>query len=173
MKTKRYLFLLAFLFLLSNMAKAQTISRQSIGSYGAGGTINGRDFSQTIGQPYSTVVYNDADILINPGFQQSSYFGILKNAQNDLEDKKSLNEDYHNLKIYPNPAHDKIHIVTEFERGFLQVVNMQGKRILRKKISSVSSASINCSDWISGPYIILLFDESTDTHYTTKILISK
>ncbi|MEF8810589.1 MAG: T9SS type A sorting domain-containing protein [Bacteroidales bacterium] len=177
MKNKHFtgcLLLLAILPFLSITGEAQTIARQNIGIYGAAGTIeNAGIISQTIGQPYSTITYNEGGIRINPGFQQSAYLGNLKNTQNDLEDKKSSNKDFQELKIYPNPARDIIHIETVIERGSLQVFNMKGKKILSKEISYSGSDPIHCRDWANGLYMILVFDKANQANYSTKVLISK
>ena len=172
-KYKAVFLILIFLSLLSFKTEAQTIARQTIGSYGSSGTINGASFSQTIGQPYATNIYGESGFRINPGFQQSGYFASLGDKQENKEEKNSLKKEYYNLEIYPNPAKNKIHVSTRIEKGFLEVFNMQGRRILTKKNFYTSSKPINCTNWTDGAYMILIYDKTMNKHYKAKVLISK
>ncbi len=170
-----FLFLLVTMILLSTLSSAQGVLRQNIGSLGTSKTKDGSfsSVSQTIGQPYSTVIFQNGAFFVNPGFQQSLYFANQKNNQNNSENNGTLKKTYHDLKIYPNPATDNIYFDTKIKKGSLQVYNMQGKQILTKKIYYPYSAPVNCSSWISGPYMILVYDKSENKHYKAKVLISK
>jgi hypothetical protein len=176
MKTNRkkaFLFLLMLLSFLSFTTTGQTIVRQSIGSYGASGSIQGAHISQTIGQPYATGIYADAVVGVSPGFQQS---GLWLSQSNDRErptEKSFGDRDQQNIKVYPNPASHHLYIDARIEQGEVTIFDMQGKTILGTQISDPYAHRIDCSDWKSGIYMIKVYDPSTSTSTKTKVLISK
>ncbi|MBS3777616.1 MAG: T9SS type A sorting domain-containing protein [Bacteroidales bacterium] len=170
---KEFLFLLILLSFFSFTVRGQAIARQSIGSYGAGGSIEGAAFSQTVGQPYSTGIYADNVVGINPGFQQSGLLLNQTKGKEEQKEKTATNKDYKDLKVYPNPASSDLYIDTHMEQGDLKIFDMQGRKILDKRITDPYSYPVNCSDWNSGLYMIKVYDKSTDTHYRAKVLISK
>ncbi len=167
--------LLLIMILFSTPGAAQEVARQNIGSLGSSGTMNENTsfVSQTIGQPYSTVVYSNDGLSVNPGFQQSLYISNLKNNQNESENNGTLRNTYLDLEIYPNPATDNIYINTKIKKGSLRVYNMQGRQILSKQVSHPYSEPVDCSSWIGGPYMILIHDKSENKHYKAKVLITK
>jgi hypothetical protein len=57
------------------------------------------------------------------------------------------------LKVYPNPAHDILHIETQYLAGVLEVFTLEGKLILNRDFrSSDGKADIIISEWPRGIY---------------------
>lgn len=57
------------------------------------------------------------------------------------------------LKVYPNPAHDILHIEPQYLAGVLEVFTLEGKLILNRDFrSSDGKADINISEWPRGIY---------------------
>ena len=86
-----------FLFSFTDVF-GQEIKRQSIGSYGSGGSAGSIFVNQTVGQPFFTMAYNSSQLALTPGFQQPLTYAVEKS--------ESLSS-APGLEIFPNPASNK------------------------------------------------------------------
>jgi len=157
-------FLSVVLFFVTLQSEAQTIKRQSIGSYGSSTLSEGVLIRQTIGQPYFTAGYYGDEMGIRPGFQQPPNFSLVL-----------INSTFNfSLDVYPNPAAYSVTIESSdvINNALLQVVDMNGKQILNEKVAELKSYLINCELWSSGFYFITLYDEQQNK-YSSKLIITK
>jgi len=154
-------FLLLFVTLQS---EAQTIKRQSIANYGSSTFFEGVLIRQTIGQPYFTAGYYGNEMKIRPGFQQPPNFSLeLINSTFNLS-----------LNVYPNPAAYSVTIESSdvINDAILQVVDINGKLILKEKVPELRSYLISCEAWPNGFYFVTLYDKHQNK-YSSKLIIAK
>jgi Secretion system C-terminal sorting domain len=144
---------------------AQSIKRQAISSYGSAGVVGSVLISQTAGQAFNTTVSSE-NTTISPGFQQPNIFSLEEISAPAV---KNLN-----VLVYPNPATSSITIASneEIENSIIQVTDMNGRFILSQKVQNLSSHNINCASWISGVYLITIFDSMKNSK-TLRLIISK
>lgn len=64
--------------------------------------------------------------------------------------------------VFPNPAHDKLHIIANTGEGLkmLAVVDQWGRQMMRVQPMSGVNASIDCALWPRGLYVLTVTDES-------------
>lgn len=75
-----------------------------------------------------------------------------------------------NLKLYPNPAHDYLHINTQIEEGFeIQLLNSNGATILTEKIKNSDRCTLNLAAIRSGVYFVKITSQNIVA--TKKIII--
>jgi hypothetical protein len=148
---------------------AQSIQRQSIGTFGANMVSGGILVKQTVGQPYATNTYYQNGIGFQPGFQQS-----FVAASPSPVTARQLVQPGLSLKVYPNPAAYSLRIESEeaIGHGVLKVVDNNGRLIVNEKVSELKSHSINCESWANGLYLISVTDER-NISYSSKLIISK
>lgn len=158
--------MLLFLLVLPGVLCAQSIKRQSIGSYGSSGTTDMQIRGQTIGQPFSTSTYSDNKLGITPGFQQpESYIKYPhKNMNSTLE-----------VVISPNPAYSSFSLVAKEETDNAQVLisNVNGETILEKEVLKLNTLHIDCSTWQPGIYCIRINIPKKGNLFNSKIIILK
>lgn len=82
-------------------------------------------------------------------------------------------EEYLNpVKVWPNPATDKISIKIENnKKGLIKIYSNLGQEKYKKNISEANIIDINISDWNKGIYIIRFMDNSKYI-YTKKLVIN-
>lgn len=144
----------------------QGIKRQSIGSYGSGGSAGSIFVNQTVGQPFFTMAYNSSQLALTPGFQQPLTYAVKKS--------ESL-PSAPGLEIFPNPASEKFSI-NAFEPimdVYLTVTDVNGRRIVEKKIPELNQYEMKCSQWENGIYFIVVSSGNRENNYVSKIIISK
>jgi len=163
-KWRLFLSALLGMVFIAMQSEAQTIIRQSIGSFGTSTHTEGMLLSQTVGQPYFTSGFYSGEVNIRPGFQQPSNFSLeLVNSTFNLT-----------LNVYPNPAVHSITIVSPevIKVGQLLVLDINGRLILKETINDLKSYKMNCEEWSNGFYTITLSD-SQKHRYTSNLIISK
>ncbi len=141
--------------------EAQTLKRQCVASTGSYMSENGTTIQQTVGQPYGTTSYYSNTIRYNPGFLQPVF--RIENIKSSI-----------NATIFPNPTTNQITIETTIvlENVIVQIVDINGKLVLNKKLNELKSYTIDCSSWSSGAYLISLSD-SKNNLYSSKLIISR
>lgn len=152
---------ICILFICFSTGQAQTLKRQCIASTGSYVSENGTTIQQTIGQPYGTTSYYSNTTRFNPGFLQPVF--RIENIKTSI-----------NATIFPNPTSNQITIETTIilENVVVQIVDINGKLLLNKKIDELKSYTIDCSDWSSGAYLISLSD-SKNALYSSKLIITR
>jgi hypothetical protein len=152
---------------------AQSIKRQSIGSYGTNGFSGSAVFGQTIGQPFSTQIYSQTGVSFVPGFQQP--LSYLKNAR-----KKEVKNDAGmfltgELDVFPNPARVNFTIQSSglLEEALIKIMDINGRILIHKALPELSSYKVDCSSWQSGVYFISVTTPDAENNLNQKIIISK
>lgn len=169
MKNYFRLFLLFVLFVgISGInIQAQGVKRQSIGCYGtAGVSVGGTLISQTIGQPFSTIIDEEKGIMIIPGYQQPQKYTLIMEKGDEKPGA---------LKIYPVPATTEITILpsSKFEDAYLKITDISGKEELNIRIPDGWKYIMDCSEWDSGIYFISVYNHSKTQQYQSKVIITK
>ena len=168
MKTKLKWSPAMILVLLSfcSMGYSQSVKRQSIGSYGAGGLIDGVYISQTVGQPFFTSGHNDHVITISPGFQQPAAY---------MKRKVKTITEYCTLDVFPNPASDHFFIETSdlIESAVMRITDLNGRVILQEVLPNLHQHMISSSHLHDGLYFIHVESDNKKQNYISKIIISK
>lgn len=162
-----YYLLITVIFLISfTEVSGQGIKRQSIGSYGSGGSAGSIFVNQTVGQPFFTMAYNSSQLALTPGFQQPLTYAVKKSES--LPSVKGL-------EIFPNPASDnfKISAFESMEDVYLTVSDVNGRRIVEKKIPELFHYEVDCSQWEYGLYFIVVSSANRENNYVSKLIITK
>jgi hypothetical protein len=133
-------FLLLLIFCASASVQAQKIIRSSMGSFGNSTTEGGNAFRQTVGQPSSTNVLSEDNIVLRQGFQQP-LSGKAK--------MKAIKEC--TLYIGPNPATDMVNISVKesMDSREITVYNMMGELIFKTSTNS-AEYQLNVSNYSNG-----------------------
>lgn len=162
---KRTTYFILFTLMFSQISLAQSVKRQSIGSYGTSGVTNSTISGQTVGQPYATNSYNSDVISLTPGFQQPVSYN---------RDRPNPVLEIIALKVFPNPAIHNFTIKSQelLENVEIQVSDINGRLILNDQLSKLTSHSINCSTWQSSMYFITVASEDLQFRYSTKLIIT-
>lgn len=153
------------IMLLPQISLAQSVKRQSIGSYGSNGANNKAIIGQTIGQPYSTNTFISSEVNLTPGFQQPlSYQRVRITPELQVV----------SLKAFPNPAYSNFTIQSkeELENVELQVIDINGRLIFGKQLPKLTTHTINCSAWQTGMYFITVQPQDNQYRYSTKLIIN-
>lgn len=96
------------------------------------------------------------------GIWKQSITDINLNVQDYQQSDKSL-------KVYPNPASDYIHVVTNSNKARFKIIDIVGKEVMSGSLNS--SNEINISGIKCGAYIVFIqFDKKVQT---TKLLINR
>lgn len=136
---------LTFFICWSNFVEGQSISRQVIGSCGNTGNIGNQIIQQTVGQPASTTVVKNDDIILRQGFHQPSGFYFIEDSQS-CEFILSPN---------PNDGNFNINLPTFYHGAQLVIINTEGKLLVDKSIvSGISTHSLG--NLVNGVYILKL-----------------
>lgn len=80
-----------------------------------------------------------------------------------VEVSANNNEEDNFLKVYPNPAHDFVTVESSFERGLLQIIDIQGKVWYSQNIGLYQNTDI--SSLAKGIYSIKLISEKGQVLY--------
>jgi TRAP-type uncharacterized transport system substrate-binding protein len=96
------------------------------------------------------------------GIWKQSISDINLNVQDYQQSDKSL-------KVYPKPASDYIHVVTNSNKARFKIIDIVGKEVMSGSLNS--SNEINISGIKCGAYIVFIqFDKKVQT---TKLLINR
>ncbi len=96
------------------------------------------------------VIIKELEIHYNKGTISAATFGrgVWESPLNNLSTSFSNNEEI-NFKIYPNPAEDKITIITSQQNINIAIFTITGKKII-----ATTTKTINTSNFAKGCYII-------------------
>lgn len=161
-KYKTQIALIAFCVVsFFNVAYAQSLQRQSIGSLGGSAYTDGMLIQHTVGQPYSTNTYYDNGIAYRPGFQQPVF-------------KLSLIKASINMDVFPNPATSWVTLRSSktLKSALFQVVDLNGKLVFKESFNEFTTYTLKCDDWSNGTYVLSLTDQSGN-YYSSKLIILK
>jgi hypothetical protein len=76
-----------------------------------------------------------------------------------------------NIKIYPNPATDRINISLPKGNFDISIMDNQGRNVFN--LNSESEITINTSNWLSGVYFVSLKNTSTGEQNVQKVVVMK
>jgi hypothetical protein len=82
---------------------------------------------------------------------------------NDYECSTTAIDDigeYPNIEVYPNPFKDQFTIETDIEVAFLELLDMQGRKLLRQEIVSGKKAEIHVGELAAAAYCLVLKNKS-------------
>lgn len=153
--------IVACITIVFDVAYAQSLQRQSIGSAGGSVYYNGTLVQQTVGQPYATNTSYDDGIIYRPGFQQPVF-------------KVDLIKTSINMDVYPNPATSWVNLKSSkmLTSATFQVVDINGKLIFKETFNEFDSYTLKCDDWSNGTYVLSLSDQAGN-YYSSKLIILK
>lgn len=147
-------------FFQSNNVVAQTIQRETIASSGYYVYFNNFLVKETIGQPYHTQAFYNADVSFRPGFQQP-------------ETSISIKEVNFTLSLFPNPTHEFLNINASgiFHNVTMRVIDATGNILRTEKMDELSMYKLNVSALVDGLYVIT-FTTSSQRTVSSKFVIS-
>jgi hypothetical protein len=158
------LFSLTIIFVLAgNQSHCQSISRQSISSFGTTGSIGGIYLDQTVGQPYDTKTYQQNDFRLNPGFQQ--FYALKQEVQ--------LTGNMSAMEIFPNPARDEIFIRSTIPAKDVRItiVDSNGRVLFENTYDDFLQERIACGRWAPGLYAVTFHGNHSKSYVSTRMLI--
>ncbi len=161
-------FILLFGFIYP--ADGQNIRRASINALGATSQIDESKtiISQTIGQAYFTATYKDRGIAFFPGFQQAFFI---------KPKPKASKRDFGKVKIYPNPANDRVRVNPPGKVKDYSIVirNLNGSIVWIRKNPSLNQEylEIDVEDWRNGMYLLTLHNKVINKSKSFKLIIQK
>jgi FtsP/CotA-like multicopper oxidase with cupredoxin domain len=74
-----------------------------------------------------------------------------------------------NLRIYPNPASDKLFISTELAQYSIKITNLMGQVVAEE--SAQGNHTVSVSHLSKGVYVISITDSTTQTIYYQKVIV--
>jgi len=155
---------LLFLSFLTELS-SQSVSRQSINCLGQSTHIDGGIVSETVGQPYSTQVFRDLNIFLNPGFQQKMIAFI---REGEIRDNLQI-------QLYPNPVSEELHLVTSsaFPGAKIEIIDINGNVVFLSEQDILPDNIIHLGHLTSGIYTIRVWEEKTGKSYNARIIVIK
>ncbi len=132
------------------LGQAQDIDQNVIGTAGAYSENATGSLSWTIGETVIETV-SDGTNTLTQGFQQGDLF--VTNLIEQLELSS-------NLKVYPNPVENILHVETDKKDMDYQLLNISGQAISNGKLKNTNQV-INFSDLPAGTYFLKINNEKT------------
>ncbi len=84
----------------------------------------------------------------------------------------SVSQNETQTNVWPNPAHDKIYVSTEFGKDkSLSIINILGEVVYSQKVLKEEKQEISLSSFTSGIYYVII--RSADKTETKKIVVTK
>ena len=146
----RFLFLQIFIFISCNNSFSQSIIRSTLSCMGSTYSEDGIFIRQTVGQPSSTLVFNNGSLTINQGFQQpiKTIYGTESNIPIDFE-------------LYPNPTKGKslLRFNEKIPSYTITIYNMDGRILKIIPNQSLSAVWIDIEEFMPGNYIVVITDK--------------
>ncbi len=102
------------------------------------------------------VVVTDAD-----GCSDTSNVYAVNNVS--VHDSRST---FSQVKVYPNPAHDVLHVVSPASGGRVVLYNLAGKQVVRSPLP----ASVNLKGLAHGMYLLMVYNQEDHLIHTTKVV---
>ena len=165
MKNRIYSLLIALL-LLAIKVNAQKISSQSINSNGTKMTQSNGSLSFTLGE---IVLLNDLNTQGN-----SLRSGFTAGATLSTQSIQEPNKNFLDIKVYPNPTSDLLHIRinhSAIQQFVISITDLQGKEVYNGTYSGIANTiGINTSSFSNGSYILSLSDNNQQILGTYKII---
>lgn len=148
-------------FGLLHVCEAQSVKRQSIGTIGTTYHSDKITIQQSVGHAYQTQPYYKGNSELLPGFIQPSGYALsFISSTFDVQ-----------IGVFPNPATKSISFIADknLENLTIAVFNQSGKLIYRDNINSLTSYTLDCSQWAGGFYLLHLKD-NTGNSYQAKLI---
>lgn len=165
MKAQKPLLILVFLIFLFPELYSQSLLRQNINCFGSSNQIDGGIVSETVGQAYFTNGFTDADIYLNPGFQQRMTAFIREGEiWVDMQ-----------IQLYPNPVSEELHLVSSeaIEDARIEILDINGKVIFQSEQDICLDMIIHLGHFADGLYNLRITDEEMRKFYNSRIIIIK
>lgn len=135
---------IAFLLIISTVFSidAQSLSNEVIGTSGADFSVGTAKLAWTIGEPVINSL-SAGNFSITQGFHQP-YITVSSVEQNDIFD----------VKVFPNPTHDKLNVVFDSdEERLLEVFDVLGRKLHEISFSD-NSILIDINAYSCGNYLL-------------------
>lgn len=166
----KFLLTSLIIFITSLKNNSQSIIRQCIPSYASTLKINNIFISQTVGQPYGTLIESDGNeiIIVNQGFQQSR---MLVNELNSNFEKHEGS----NILFCQKPKNNVIYLenTNKNEDFTLIISDIYGRVIYKGMLEKYGYLEINYNSWIEGNYFVKIYSLSNKFCKTYKLTILK
>jgi Secretion system C-terminal sorting domain len=162
-------FILFFLLLLCgadiSAQKKYELCNSVIGSTGQSSERGNLKFYYTVGEAVIITLKSNTQKLTQ-GFHQPDHCEFVSTGDLDLV---ALN-----IEVYPNPTEDRLSIRYDATKGgalYANVFDLLGRPVLSNHpLDRPDGASIECSAWQAGIYIIQLVDPETQASGTVRVV---
>lgn len=142
----KILFALIFTISFLRVSDAQDISKQVVAS--SGNTISNSTYQITSTVGEAVIGLKNNTVTINQGFLAGAI-----NTSTLTDSEFGMND---NVKFYPNPVTENLHIDIEDLTGTsISIYDLTGKELLNKQLNSKNSL-INLGQLQSGMYVVQL-----------------
>jgi hypothetical protein len=100
---------------------------------------------------------------------------IFLSEINDLPLNVNATRDNGELKLYPNPARDKVRIELPANdvKGTLTLKDAQGKTVYKESVNGERIVDVNISGWARGTYIVQWQGNNSTTHLVQKLVLAE
>ncbi len=126
--------------------------------------------------PLSAISYEEKSEIENPYIQQmidvAKTIVYATGKDGDIVIKSKIQKTpASNIKIYPNPATERINITMPKGNFDISIMDNQGRNVL--KMNSESETTINTNNWLSGIYHVSLRNTATGEQSVQKVVVMK
>lgn len=150
---------LLFLFFISFIAHAQSISKQVVGATGKSLTNVNLSMSYTIGEPV-------IGLMTASGTQLSNGYHAGLNLQALSIEDNNLAVD---IKVYPNPTSQMLYVAhPDISIFSLQITDLNGKQIYAGTINK--DQPLDISSYANGMYLLTVENKATNKKNTYKVI---
>ena len=150
---KKVVFLKFMILCFATPSSAQRIIHSNIGAFGGSSKMNDYytvSFNSILSKEFNSI-QSDKSILVRPF-----------NFSNSINERKIIN-----VNAFPNPASDKLFLITNAESITYKIYNISGGLCL-----SGESKEINLIDQSSGVYLLNIYSNLQLVH-SQKIILQK
>jgi beta-glucanase (GH16 family) len=117
---------------------------------------------------------------INSDFDDNAT-SLLKNQELNEDllnygDALLYDEEYNNIKVYPNPANEKVNIELPSDlinNCSIYIMNIHGRKLYSQDVINDAKIEINITNYISGMYLLNIFDIKNQAIHSYKIIKEK
>ena len=145
-----------------------TINLENAGIITGAGTYNHGDevtLTATPNEGYKFLNWTENDTIVSEESKYSFTIAGDRNLVANFVSTESIEELATSFRIYPNPANDKLFIVTEIEVNEVVVYDVYGRQQVNKTTKQQGGVVINVADLSSGVYFVMI---KTDEGVVTK-----
>ena len=116
---------------------------------------------QNVGATNMNQYYPETDFAGNPRVIN----GRIDLGALEAPDWDKVEENTAQSCVYPNPGREELHILTDWENAFVEVYDLNGRKMFGRQINGYST-SIDTENWPSGMYFWKIYSTSGSTALT-------